>query len=42
MGHQVESLFAQLKDWQPIATRSDRCAHIFLFAILLATTVTFL
>ena len=27
--HQVENLLARLKDWQPIAIRTDRCAHIF-------------
>ena len=37
----VENLFAKLKDWQPIATRYDRCAHIFLSAVLLAATLIF-
>ena len=29
MPHQVENLFATLKDWRGIATRYDRWAHIF-------------
>ena len=29
MGHQVENLFARLKDWRGIATGYDRWAHIF-------------
>ena len=41
MRHQVENLFAQLKNWQPIATRTDRCAHVFLPAVLLAAIVIF-
>ena len=41
MRHKVENLFAKLKDWQPIATRYDHCAHIFLSAVLLAATVLF-
>jgi len=35
MRHTVENLFAQSKDWRPMATRYDRCAHIFLFTALL-------
>ncbi|MCY4235607.1 MAG: IS5/IS1182 family transposase, partial [Cyanobacteria bacterium MAG CAR2_bin_4] len=34
--------FAKLKDWRPIATRYDRCAHIFLSAVLLAATLFWL
>ena len=41
MRHKVENLFAKLKDWRPIATRYDRCAHIFLSAVLLAATLFF-
>ncbi|HBP53961.1 MAG TPA: IS5/IS1182 family transposase, partial [Synechococcus sp. UBA8638] len=37
----VENLFATLKDWRPIATRYDRCAHIFYSAVLLAPTLIF-
>ena len=33
MGHQVENLFATLKDWRPVATGYDRWAHIFLSAL---------
>ena len=40
--HKVENLFAKLKDWRPIATRYDRCAHIFLSAVLLAATLFWL
>jgi transposase len=39
--HKVENLFAKLKDWRRIATRSDRCAHTFFSAICLAASVTF-
>ena len=40
--HQVENLLARLKDWRPIATRSDRCVHIFfLSAVLLVATIIF-
>ena len=39
--HQVENLLARLKDWRRIATRTDRCAHIFLSAVLLVATVIF-
>ncbi len=40
-GHKIENLFSRLEDWRPIATRYDRCAHIFRSAILLAATVLF-
>ena len=33
--------FPDNKDWRPIATRYDRCAHVFRSAILLAATVLF-
>ena len=39
--HKVENLFAKLKDWRRIATRYDRCAHIFLSAVLLGATLLF-
>ena len=39
--HKIETLFSRPKDWRPIATRYDCCAHIFRFAILLAATVLF-
>ena len=41
MGHKVENLFARLKDWGRIATRYDRCAHVFLSAVFLAPTLIF-
>lgn len=39
--HKVENLFAKLKDWRRIATRYDRCAHIFFSAICIAAAVIF-
>lgn len=39
--HRIESLFAKLKDWRRIATRYDRCADIFMAAIVIAATVIF-
>jgi len=41
MRHKVENLFAKLKDWRPVATRYDRCAHIFLSAVFLAAILIF-
>ncbi len=35
-GHKIETLFSRQKDWRPIATRYDRCTHLFHSAILLA------
>ena len=35
-GHKIETLFSRQKDWRPIATRYDGCAHVFRSAILLA------
>ena len=39
--HLVENLFAKIKDWRRIHTRCDRCAHTFMSAICIATTVIF-
>jgi len=39
--HKIENLFAKLKDWRRIATRSNRCAHTFLSSIYIAATVIF-
>lgn len=39
--HQVENMFAKLKDWRRIAMRYDRCAHTFFSAICLAATFMF-
>ncbi len=39
--HKIETLFSRLKGWQCLATRYDRCAHVFCSAILLAATVFF-
>jgi len=39
MGHKVEHLLAGCKDWRPIATRYDHCAHAFLSAVLLTATL---
>ncbi len=33
--HKTENLFSQQKNWRPIATRYDRCAHVFRPAIFL-------
>ena len=41
MRHRVENLLARLKDWRRIATRYDRCAPVFLSAVLLAATLVF-
>ncbi len=35
--HKIETLFSRQKDWRPIATRYDGCAHVFRSAILLAS-----
>ena len=40
--HEVENMFAKLKDWRRIATRYDRCAHTFMSAIHIAATVIIL
>ncbi len=40
-GHKIENLFPHLKGWHPIATRYDRCAHVFPSVILLAAIVPF-
>ena len=37
--HKVENMFGRLKDWRRIATRYDRCAHIFFSAICIASIV---
>ena len=39
--HKIENMFGKLKDWRPIHTRYDRCAHIFMSAICIAATVIF-
>lgn len=39
--HHVENMFAKLKDWRRIATRYDRCADIFMGAVVVAATVIF-
>jgi transposase len=39
--HQIENMFAKLKDWRRIATRYDRCAHTFFSAICIAAIVIF-
>lgn len=37
----VENLFAKIKDWRPIHTHYDRCAHNFMSAIAIAAPVIF-
>ena len=39
--HRIENMFGKLKDWRRIHTRYDRCAHTFMSAIVIATTVIF-
>ena len=39
--HKIKTLFSRQKDWRRLATRYDRCAHVFRSAILLAVTVLF-
>jgi transposase len=39
--HRIENMFGRLKDWRRIATRYDRCAHVFFSAICIAATVVF-
>jgi transposase len=39
--HRIENMFGRLKDWRRIAMRYDRCAHTFMSAICLASTVLF-
>ena len=41
MRHRVENLLAKVKDWGRIATGYDRCAPIFLSAVLLEATLIF-
>ncbi len=36
-----DALFPIVKDWRRVATRYDRCAHVFRSAILLAATILF-
>jgi hypothetical protein len=39
--HNVENMFAKLKDWRRVATRYDRCAHTFFSTICIAASVAF-
>ena len=39
--HQIENMFARLKDWRRIATRYDRCPILFLSACASAATVIY-
>ena len=39
--HKIEVMFGRLKDWRPIHTRYDRCAHTFFSAICIAAAVAF-
>ena len=41
MGHTVANLLAKLKDWGRLATGYDRCAPVFLSAVLLGATLIF-
>ncbi len=39
--HKIETLFSYLKNGRSLATRYDRCAHVFRSALLLAAIVLF-
>lgn len=39
--HKIVNMFGRLKDWRRIHIRYDRCAHTFMFAICIASTVIF-
>ncbi|MFG1479785.1 hypothetical protein V5F53_14165 [Xanthobacter sp. V4C-4] len=39
--HEIENLFAKLKDWRPIGTRCDRCARPLFSAICSPAAVAF-
>jgi transposase len=39
--YKIENMFGKLKDWRRIATRYDRCAHIFFSAICIAASFIF-
>ena len=39
--HKIENMFGRLKDWRRIATRYNRCAHTFMWAICIAAVVIF-
>ena len=39
--HRIENMFGRLKDWRRIAMRYDRCAHTFMSAVCLASSVLF-
>ncbi|CAM5560364.1 hypothetical protein [Sphingobium scionense] len=38
--HKIENLLGRLKVWRRI-TRYDRCAHSFMYAICIATTIVY-
>lgn len=39
--YRIENTFGRLKEWRPIATRYDRCAHTCFSVICIAATVIF-
>lgn len=39
--HKIENMFGKLKDWRRIHTRYDRCADVFMGAIVIAVIVIF-
>ena len=39
MRHTVENLLAKRKDGRPMATRRDRCAHLFRSALRLGAAI---
>ena len=40
-GHKIENALFPTEGPRRLATRYDRCAHVFRFAILLAATILF-
>jgi transposase len=39
--HKIENMFGKLKNWRPIHTSYDRCAHAFMSRIAIAATIIF-
>jgi transposase len=39
--HRIENALARIKDWRPVVTRHDRCAHTCFSAICIAAVVIF-
>lgn len=39
--YKIEIMFGRIKDWRPIHTGYDRCAHTLMSAIAIAATIIF-